>query len=293
MGSCFSENIGNWMEQLLFKSVSNPLGISYNPISIAMHLSRSLNENSLNERDLIKAGGKTVALGFHSSFNRYDAQEYLDDVNKALRVTGQSLLIADFLFITFGTAIAFRNTASGEIVNNCHRLPAANFTKEILDIDNMLDAMAGAIQELLEVNRKLKLVLTVSPIRHLRHGAVANMRSKSRLILLCEQIEKRFEACTYLPVFELVMDELRDYRYYRQEDLIHLNELGINIIQDRFTESLIDPKSYPLMKRVKKWRLMKNHKISDAGTTAALAFATKLEEETKELSQLLPSRKLS
>ncbi len=291
MGSCFSENIGAWLHDLKFDVSSNLTGISYNPISIANHISRCFSDlEKVKVNDLIKSRQCYVHTDFHSKFNASEKQKASDAINRAVSELQNALNSSDYLFITFGTAIAFEEKSSGEIVNNCHHLPSENFTKTMLNENDMCRVLIKVFALLRNENPKIKIVLTVSPIRHLRHGAIANNRSKARLLKLCETLESEIPECTYLPVYEFVMDELRDYRFYRQDDLIHLNDLGISLIQQKFSDALISKDAQPLMRRVEKWKAMAGHEIQNADSEGSKAFLKKVENEKTDLMTLLPGR---
>lgn len=290
MGSCFSENIGGWLRDLKFDAHSNICGITYNPVSIALHITGALSGDQVSEIDLLKSREVYVHPDFHSIFNHEDESIAKNQINNSLTKLGNELRTASYLFLTFGTSIVFEFNATKEIVNNCHHLPASDFSKRMLHEDEMLVAIKNALDLFLNVNPKLKIVLTISPIRHLRHGAIENNRSKARLIRLCEMLESEYEFCTYLPVYEFVMDELRDYRFYRQDDLIHLNDLGIGLIQEKFVDVLIAKEALAIMDRVKKLQAMEGHKIMHPNSEEAAQFFKKLAHEKQELEKILPGR---
>lgn len=290
MGSCFSENIGGWLSQLKFDVGSNLTGIIYNPISIGDHITRCFHPDSVCEEDLLKSRENFVHTDFHSLFNGTDKTLVCEKINNATNALKERLLTSDFLFITFGTAIAFAKISTDEIVNNCHHLPSGEFSKTMLNEERMHQELHHTLNLVHSKNPKIKIILTVSPIRHLRHGAVENSRSKARLIRICELLEKDFEYCTYLPVYEFVVDELRDYRFYRQDDFIHMNELGLGLIQKKFSETLISKDAFPLMERVKKFNAMAAHKIQNSDSEEVKSFMKKMELEKNELGKLLPGR---
>jgi hypothetical protein len=290
IGSCFSENIGGWLTDLKFDVSSNPLGISYNPISLSRQVSRALASDEVAKSELVGTPGGMAHLDFYSALNRVSPEAYLKNINQQLGLLSNKLARTDFLFLTFGTAIVYEHIEAGRLVNNCHKLPAEQFRKRFLDEAEMYQVVSTSIEELQKQNPGVKVICTVSPIRHLRNGARDNMRSKARLLRLCEMLENNIDFCSYLPVYELVMDQLRDYRFYRQDDLLHLNEMGTAIIKEKFTEALIDSSAYELMKKVEKWQAMKNHKIMHPESEQANAFQAKLRQEENALKSLLPGR---
>ncbi|MCZ4409169.1 GSCFA domain-containing protein [Cryomorphaceae bacterium 1068] len=290
IGSCFTEEIGRWLSDLKFTSHINPYGITYNPISMANQIKDSLEGRDLKRKDIQEKDGSFFHPDFHSSMNRSSIDDFQKNARESGEVLRKELKSADFLFLTFGTSIAFEWKKSNQVVNNCHRLPSGDFKKVMLSEKRMTEELVTAIEQIKAVNPKVGIVLTVSPIRHLRHGAVQNQRSKARLLKLCESLEAQFNSCTYLPIYELVMDELRDYRYYRQDDLIHLNEGGLEVIKDRFMTSMIDSASFPTIRKVEKWQRSITHRIQNEESEGAKKFKQQLIELTEGLNKELRGR---
>lgn len=290
LGSCFSEHIGTWLDALKFNASSNPTGIIYNPVSIAKHITYTLGDIHLHDSGFFDNEGQSVHCDFHSSLNGVNQSQTLLQIEDAISRLKKDLLAARILFVTFGTSIVFERKDNGQVVNNCHKLPAANFQKRTLSELEMADSMRNALQMLRAFNPEVQLVLTVSPIRHLRHGAVENQRSKARLIRLCEMLCDGDQNCIYFPIYEYVMDELRDYRFYRHDDMIHLNELGLEMIREKIREHVISPDALQLMSRVEKWKQMSTHRVMQSETPSAIKFLKKLQAETEALSQILPDR---
>jgi hypothetical protein len=290
MGSCFSAHIGGWLDTLRFISSANPTGIIYNPVSIVKHINYAFGSVSLDKTQVQKSADQMVHCDFHSTFNHLDANECSNGISSALVNLREALSKAHVLFLTFGTAIAFERIDDGMVVNNCHKLPGTDFQKRMLGEQEMTREVQSALQLIRLANPEVKVVLTVSPIRHLRHGAMENQRSKARLIRLCEMLCEEDSLCTYLPIYEFVMDELRDYRFYRHDDLIHLNELGLEMIREKIREHMIDSDAESLMTRVEKWKQMSAHRVMQSDTPAAISFRKKLDSETAALNKILPGR---
>lgn len=289
LGSCFSETIGGRLEGLKFDAKPNILGIAYNPISIAKQIQMAFDSSAFAEEQILETNGKFVHLDFHSDFNKKSAAEFSIHAKNKINQLQRYLTTGDFIFITLGTSIVYK-TLEGEVANNCHKIPQSEFKKELLSLEKMEQALGAAIQAIGLKNPNAQIVLTVSPIRHLRHGAVDNNRSKARLLQLCENLEAKNKNCSYLPIYEYVMDELRDYRFYRQDDLIHLNELAIDLVMDKCKTALISENAHELMKRVAKWKKLLGHKIEDAQSDSAKVFLEKCFSETKALNDLIPRR---
>lgn len=289
LGSCFSETIGGRLEGLKFDAKPNVLGIAYNPISIAKQIQMAFDSSAFAEEKILETNGKFVHLDFHSDFNKKSAAEFSIQAKNKINQLERYLTSGDFIFITLGTAIVFR-TLEGEVANNCHKIPQSEFKKEMLSLEQMEQSLGAAIQAIGIKNPEAQIILTVSPIRHLRHGAIENNRSKARLLQLCENLEIKNKNCTYLPIYEYVMDELRDYRFYRQDDLIHLNELAIDLIMEKCKAAVISENAYELMARVAKWKKLLGHKIEDAQSDSAKVFLEKCFSETRTLNELIPRR---
>jgi hypothetical protein len=296
MGSCFSEHIGGWMGELQMDALANPTGIIYNPISLAQHLRYCLGEGTHSMeppfREKLRSGLETsqglyVHCDFHSQFAAPDAETCADNIAKGMSALADSLVRADVLFITFGTAMVYTKKDGDAVVNNCHKIDASAFAKRLATLQELSEAMGQAIAALRQNRPEIEVYLTVSPVRHLRHGAVDNQRSKARLLLLCEVLCSTFTKVHYLPVYEFVMDELRDYRYYRYDDLLHLNEAGLLLLQERIASSLFDQATSIIVEKVKRWQQMKNHRLLHPDTAASHAFVEKFKKETKALESIL------
>jgi hypothetical protein len=279
-GSCFAERIGEWLELSGYDAVSNPAGIAYNPISMSQHIGIALRSEAASRDGYVSTEHGVAHYDFHSSLSANDQIAAVQMLDAALKEMRDRLHCAQAVFFTFGTSIVFERTVNGEVVNNCHKMPGHLFRQRYLSETEMYTAFAKSLKHLIEENPSVQVYLTVSPVRHLRHGAIDNQRSKARLIRLCEMLCADFSQCSYIPVYEYVLDELRDYRFYRHDDLIHLNEAGLGMVQERFTAAFISPESQKLMERVLRWREMQAHRIMHPETAAAKKFAERLASET-------------
>lgn len=283
LGSCFSENIGHWLKELRFQTTVNPYGITYNPISISDQIIHSLSESSFPEAHEVEHNTGMVHLDLHKDLNAEGYNENILQIRKGLK---KELIDTSHLFLTFGTSYAFRYKETGKIINNCHKIPGSQFERILLEESVMFESLSTALNDLLVVNKDIRIFLTVSPIRHLRHGATGNQRSKSRLIRLSEMLESTFKSIHYIPIYELVMDELRDYRFYRSDDMLHLNQLGLETVKNRIMKNYIDPSAYALMDRVESWLKMKSHRVQNSDSPETQKFKEKLQAETEELNRL-------
>ncbi|MDD2552805.1 MAG: GSCFA domain-containing protein [Dysgonamonadaceae bacterium] len=237
LGSCFSENIGAKLVEHKFAVNVNPFGIMYNPLSIYNGIKRLLDEVPFSEKDFIFHNGMYHSFMHHGSFSRINLKEAVENVNHNFNSASDYLKNADFLLITFGTSYVFRWKESGEIVGNCHKIPADKFSRERLTVDDIVLQWSSLIQRILLANRNLKILFTVSPIRHFKDGAHENQLSKAILHLSVDKIKDEFsDNLFYFPAYEIVMDQLRDYRFYT-DDMLHPSLLTQNYIWKRFGDT--------------------------------------------------------
>lgn len=235
IGSCFIENIGEQLDKHKFNIITNPFGILYNPISISQSLEMLIGNKVFTEDDIFCHKGLYHSFYHHSRFSAVDKDVCLTKINQALDLGAKRLQQADVLFITFGTAYVFRFKDNNMVVGNCHKLPASRFDRYRLDVDTIVDNWAALIAELRVFNSHLKIIFTVSPIRHLKDGAHDNQLSKSTLLLAVDKLCQSNSDTYYFPSYEIVLDELRDYRFY-SEDMIHPATVAIKYIWQRFRD---------------------------------------------------------
>lgn len=289
MGSCFTENIGNKLAGLKFDIRINPFGILYNPLSIANGIQFILNGKPFEHKDLISFNGVWYSFYHHGKFSSIQKDQLLTDINHEVMTASEYLKNTDYLFITFGTSWVFRHKEKNIVVSNCHKIPAADFERFRLSVDEIAETYDTLISELLKVNPSLKIVFTVSPVRHWKDGAVDNQRSKATLILSIEKIINRFgqNICQYFPAWEIVMDELRDYRFY-SEDMIHLSDAAINHIREIFMETYLDRKSLETAAKVEKIIKAVSHRPMNKTTREFEQFLVASLRQTTELENEFP-----
>ncbi|MDL2283413.1 GSCFA domain-containing protein [Odoribacter sp. OttesenSCG-928-G04] len=287
LGSCFAENVGKKLKYFRFTTDVNPFGIVYNPLSVRNVLDCLIEKRVFTEQDLLWNDGKWVSLFHHGSFSSPDASTCLEHINVRLQRAAENIRVADWLMITFGTSWVYRHLASGSVAGNCHKLPAGEFERYRLSISEIVEAYTALITRLTILNPNLKILFTVSPIRHWKDGAHGNQLSKSVLLLAIDELVRQFKCAYYFPSYEIVMDELRDYRFYA-EDMLHISETGIEYIWNRFKEKLITPESYDFMKRIEKLNRGFAHRTEDTTSEAYQNFLSKLLTEQEELKKRLP-----
>jgi len=250
-GSCFTENIGNYLQNHCFPVLNNPCGILYNPASMADCLNFLVSEKQLTSSDLFQANGLWNNFNFYSRFSDPVKETALTRMNNSLAQASVQLRSASHLILTFGTSWIYREKESGIVAGNCHKLPASRFVRERLSVEEMAGRWTTLINQLFVLNPNLNIVLTVSPIRHLKEGSFENQVSKSGLFLLVDNLISVFGSgkILYFPSYELVMDELRDYRFYAT-DMVHLSETAISFIQEKFNEVFLDNESKEIISKI-------------------------------------------
>jgi len=254
-GSCFSENIGQKMLDLKFKVDMNPFGILYNPESIANSLRLLINKKVFTEEDLFFEQGLWNSFYHHSRFSNTDSNVALETINNRISSSAEFLKTADYLVITFGTSWVYELKKTGKIVSNCHKVPAAEFKRYRLGVYEITETYRDLLEDLWKFNPALKIIFTVSPIRHWKDGAIENQVSKATLLLAIDRLKTGFgeNVCGYFPSYELMMDELRDYRFYA-EDMLHLSPVAVDYIFERFSKTMISKESANLFKDIIKIR---------------------------------------
>ncbi len=236
LGSCFTENMGERLHNAKFSVDMNPFGILYNPFSIEKAISYLLDNHLFESSELVEHGGKWHSFMHHSRFSDIEQSKCLEVINNRILLSSRNLREADFLFVTFGTAWVYELKETGAIVSNCHKLPDSLFNRRRLAVEEIADKYTLIINRLIEYNPKLQVVFTVSPIRHWKDGAHENQLSKSILLLAIDALVQQFDDVKYFPAYELMMDDLRDYRFYT-EDMLHPNNVAVNYIWERFSET--------------------------------------------------------
>jgi hypothetical protein len=261
LGSCFTENIGQIMSSLAFRADINPFGIVYNPVSIARSIKRLVDPTPYKKTDLIFHNGLYHSYMHHGKFSGADADTVLSDINTRLSAGSRFLRETDFLFLTLGTAWIYELRKTGEVVANCHKVPAADFRRFRLTVTETVEVLRDALEALWNIRPGLKVVFTVSPVRHTSDGPSGNQLSKSTLLLAADALVKGFgnNQCAYFPAYEIVMDELRDYRYYAA-DMAHVSDLTVQYIWQKFSEVALDSESRAVMDKIEAVRKAMAHR---------------------------------
>lgn len=288
-GSCFSENIGQKLLDLKFDVDMNPFGILYNPESIANSLRILLEKQVFTEADLFQDQGLWNSFYHHSRFSDVDQEVALEKINNRILSSHEFLKKADFLVITFGTAWVYELRKTGQVVSNCHKIPAAEFKRFRLGVNEITNVYRELLEQIWKFNPHLKVIFTVSPIRHWKDGAVENQLSKATLLLAIDQVIKGFgdHVCTYFPSYELMMDELRDYRFYA-DDMLHISPVAIDYIFERFSKVMITKESVSIFKNILKINKAISHRPVNPNTTEFKKFLEQTLVLVNRMSEQFP-----
>lgn len=293
-GSCFTEHIGGMLEDLKFPVLQNPNGILFDPASVSRSLISYIQNRQYKEADLFQLNEVWNSWQHHSRFSNINLQAAIRNINESQQTAHEFLKQADWIIITLGSSFYYRLTLGpspgGEgspPVANCHRAPAQWFTKHLLAIDEIVSMLEDCCRQLLQFNPKLNIIFTVSPVRHIRDGVIENNRSKARLIESVHSLVNKFDHLYYFPAYELVIDVLRDYRFY-DIDLVHPNYMATEYVLEKFTAACIDEQSQQLMQEVKKIVIARKHKAFQPETKAHRQFLMSHFEKAKELQGKYP-----
>jgi len=286
IGSCFTENIGTKLKQHKFSILENPNGILFNPTSISKSLNSYIENKQYSSDDLFYENESWHSWQHHSRFSNPDKDAAIQVINQSQTEAHHFLKQADWILITLGSAFVYI-TKNGEPVANCHKVPTDKFNKHLLSIDEVVTLLNNIIQQLLEFNPKLKIIFTISPVRHLRDGFVENNRSKATLIHAVHQLVNQSDRFFYFPAYELVIDDLRDYRFYA-EDMVHPNYTATNYVWDKFVSTCIDEPSQKLMKEINEINAAKNHKPFNPTSSQHKKFLQTNFEKVKKLQVAYP-----
>lgn len=282
MGSCFSQNIGSRLQNYKFNCLSNPFGTIFHPIAIAQSMSQAMNLEYIEPSSLHHSQGIWVHPDFHSSLGHSDSAQAIHKINEKIDLVHERMRSAHFLFITFGTMIGYEWNENKRIVANCHKIPSNQFTKIESTVEVCRDVLLALFAQFYDINPNLQIVLTVSPVRHIKDGIIENSRSKAKLIVLCDQLVKDHANVSYFPAYEWMMDDLRDYRFY-EKDLIHPNEPAIDYIWEKFVEVYCDPDTKHLVQKIEKINKALQHKPFNENTAEHQWFLSKIQDDINAL----------
>lgn len=281
-GSCFAEEIGKNLQDHYFNTTINPHGILFNPLSIARALTTYLEGRAYESGDLLQQGELWVSPDHHGRFSGPDKTKVLNEINRQVSLGSEALLNGNWLIITFGTSEGWFFRNSGKIAGNCHKLPSSGFKRSLIPYSASVNTLSKVFKEVFERNPKLRIILTVSPVRYIKYGITENTISKAHLFLTVQELMNKFNRVTYFPAYELVNDNLRDYRFFK-EDLVHPNNMAVDFVWEKFVETALKSEDVPVLQEVKEYLAFSRHRILYPGTEAAKRHSAQLEERKRQL----------
>ncbi|WP_233884533.1 GSCFA domain-containing protein [Tenacibaculum piscium] len=287
LGSCFSENIGDKLSYYKFQSTQNPFGILFHPKAIEKLITDAINQKKYTEEAIFFHNESWHCFDAHSSVSSLDKNEVLENLNTASSATFTQLKNASHLIITLGTSWIYREISSDTIVANCHKIPQKNFTKKILSIAEITESLSEIITLTKSVNPDIAILFTVSPVRHLKDGFIENQQSKSHLISAIHSIIDIKKSVYYFPSYEIMMDELRDYRFYAQ-DMIHPNTTAINYIWEKFIAVWIAENTQKTMKEIEIIQKGLAHRSFNPTSEAHQKFLQNIAQKKETLQKVFP-----
>ena len=285
-GSCFTEHITRKLSENKFSVFENPHGILFNPVSICRSLYDCIEKKIYSSDDLFEDQGLWASWNFHSRFSDADPNIALNRINDSVNAGHDTLRSASWLIITLGSAFVYQRS-DNNIVANCHKVPAKEFKKKLLSVDEVLTEMDMLFYQLSVFNPAIKIIFTISPVRHIKDGLIENNRSKSVLIQAVHHVVEKYDRLFYFPAYELVIDDLRDYRFFA-EDMVHPNYQATNYVWEKFVNACIHESSREIMKELFQLNAAINHKAQHPGSVAHRNFLKKQLDITYQLAARCP-----
>lgn len=272
IGSCFATSIGQKLGSAHVPVMINPAGTVFNPVSVSNSINRIITGKSYDTGDLNNYNGLWISFDHYTDFSSENAGQTLTSINSRLKESGVFISGAHFLFITFGTARIYRLKETGRIVSNCHKVPASYFKRELLTIDEIVRIWSSLLDSLISSFPDLKVIFTISPVRHWKDGAHGNQVSKSVLFLAVEELLKHPSGPSYFPAYELLMDDLRDYRYY-DDDMLHPSPKAVDYIWEKFSKCYFESNTREIMQEMTSISKAMSHRIRNTAPAEIKKFA--------------------
>ena len=284
LGSCFADEVGGICRGLGFNALVNPFGVLYNPVSIAQSLKRLHKGIPFTHDEVIKVGGEYYCTFSHNTdFWCPSENDLLEKVNAHLAKAHEHFVNSKWVIISLGTSWVFREKTSNQVVSNCHKLPSAQFERVFLSVQESASLLSSLLRDFSDK----QFIFTVSPLRHLKDGLHGNQLSKSTLLLAVDQVCKQHENAQYFPAYEILLDELRDYRFYK-EDMVHPSDQAVRYIWEKFVDFAIHPSEKPAMQAVEELKQMLHHQPLFPESEAYRKFETQRQQKTEELAERFP-----
>lgn len=288
MGSCFAENIGAKFDYFKFNNVVNPFGIIFNPVSIEKLVERIVHNRKFTESEIFFNNDLWHSYEVHSELSNPDKEVFLNKLNTLLEETCIRICELTHFQITYGTSWIYRNIESDEIVANCHKVAQKQFTKELLSIEIIQNSIQNTVELVKKINPNCQFIFTVSPVRHTKDGFVENTVSKAHLISAIHQSPFTTYNSHYFPSYEIMMDELRDYRFY-SDDMLHPSQTAINYIWERFSQSFIEESSLAIMQEVDSIQKSLLHRPFNSSSESHQKFLSQLNVKIVNLKSKVPT----
>jgi hypothetical protein len=283
LGSCFAVNMAEKLDYYKFQNSCNPVGILFHPLAIEKLIDFAVSEKQFTENDIFFHNELWHSFDVHSDLSSSDKEDLLASLNALIKSTNQQLSESTHIIITYGTSWVYRNKESDSIVANCHKVPQKQFKKELLSVVEIEESIANTLKLVHAVNPNCNIIFTVSPVRHIKDGFVENQWSKANIIsALHGTFDFRLSTINYFPSYEIMMDELRDYRFYT-EDMLHPNQVAIDYIWKRFKETTISETAFAVMDEVENVQKSLSHKPFNPDSESHLKFESKVREKITKL----------
>ena len=288
LGSCFAVNIGDKFDYFKFQNTTNPFGILFHPLAIEKLINFAVSQKKFTEEDLFFYNERWHCFDTHSDLSNPNKEELLKNLNRILDSTFQKIANSTHIIITYGTAWIYRNIERNAVVANCHKLPQKQFVKELLSLEIIENSIKNTLDLIQKINPKCNIIFTISPVRHLKDGFVENQWSKANLIsAISNIINCQLSIVNYFPSYEIMMDELRDYRFYA-EDMLHPSAIAIDYIWERFMESNSTLESNQIMEEVATIQKGLAHRPFNINSESHQQFLSKLQERMAKLQKQFP-----
>ena len=283
IGSCFAVNMAQKLNYYKFQSSCNPFGIVFHPLAIEKLIKYAVFLKEFTDDDVFYYNDRWHCFDAHSDCSNADKHELLANLNAIVYATNRELIKATHIMITYGTSWVYRDIKSQSIVANCHKVPQKKFQKELLTVATIQESLTNTFNLIRTLNPSCKLIFTVSPVRHIKDGFVENQRSKANIIsALHETFDFQLSTVSYFPSYEIMLDELRDYRFYT-EDMLHPSQVAIDYIWQCFKEATISQTTYALMDEVESIQKSLAHKPFNPNSESHIKFETRLKEKISTL----------
>jgi len=288
LGSCFAENIGDCLLKNKFNTLINPFGIVFNPLSIEKSINRLINGELYKNEELSFFNELWLSLDHHGRFSDKSKNISLQKINNEFAEAQEFIKKANIIIITLGSAHVYKYNKTGHIVSNCHKIPSKEFTKELITIETITDGYTKLFEKLFEINKNVKIIFTISPVRYLSDGFEQNQLSKSILNVAIHNLCNNFKNVTYFPAYEIIMDDLRDYRFFAN-DMLHPSALSIEYIWNMFSNTYFSESTKKLILEIQEIKKAMKHKPFNSETEAYKSFLDNNKNAIINLSKTNPN----